>query len=64
MKLRSRPALLEACPEAKLLFAAQHDPRCAYRCPSARLLGAPLAEWKEMCGGADGARAHAECHET
>mmetsp|Transcript_1621 Transcript_1621/g.4823 ORF Transcript_1621/g.4823 Transcript_1621/m.4823 type:complete len:335 (+) Transcript_1621:3-1007(+) len=46
----NRSALLRLCPEAKLLFPANHDPRCALRCPRNRtLLAAPLADWAARC---------------
>lgn len=46
----NRSRLLRLCPEAKLLFPVDHDPRCAVRCPrDDALLAAPLAEFRKKC---------------
>lgn len=50
MPYANRSRLLKLCPEAKILFAVDHDPRCAVRCPrDTNLLGQPLSVWKERC---------------
>ena len=49
----NRSRLLDACPEAKLLFKALHDPRCKMACPrDPELLEGPLRDWTARCAGA------------
>ena len=49
----NRTRLLDACPEAKLLFKALHDPRCKAACPrDPELLEGPLRDWTARCTGA------------
>ena len=49
----NRTRLLDACPEAKLLFKALHDPRCKMACPrDPELLEGPLRDWTARCAGA------------
>ncbi len=49
----NRTRLLDACPEAKLLFKALHDPRCKAACPrDPDLLEGPLRDWTARCTGA------------
>ena len=49
----NRSRLLDACPEAKLLFKALHDPRCKAACPrDPELLEGPLRDWTARCTGA------------
>ena len=49
----NRTRLLDACPEAKLLFKALHDPRCKMACPrDPELLEGPLRDWTARCTGA------------
>ena len=49
----NRTRLLDACPEAKLLFKALHDPRCKMACPrDPELLSGPLRDWTARCAGA------------
>ena len=49
----NRSRLLDACPEAKLLFKALHDPRCKISCPrDPELLEGPLRDWTARCTGA------------
>ena len=49
----NRTRLLDACPEAKLLFKALHDPRCKAACPrDPGLLEGPLRDWTARCTGA------------
>ncbi len=49
----NRTRLLDACPEAKLLFKALHDPRCKVACPrDPELLSGPLRDWTARCTGA------------
>ena len=49
----NRSRLLDACPEAKLLFKALHDPRCKMACPrDPELLEGPLRDWTARCTGA------------
>ena len=49
----NRSRLLDACPEAKLLFKALHDPRCKMACPrDPGLLEGPLRDWTARCTGA------------
>ena len=49
----NRSRLLDACPEAKLLFKALHDPRCKMACPrDPALLEGPLRDWTARCAGA------------
>ena len=44
----NRSKLLDLCPEAKLLFPANHDPRCKAACPRDRtMLDQPLRVWTE-----------------
>ena len=51
---KNRTRLLELCPEAKLLFPANHDPRCKVACPRDRaMLDAPLRVWTQRCTGTD-----------
>ena len=50
MPYANRSTLLDRCPEARILFRANHDPRCEIACPRDRtLLERPLRVWKAAC---------------